>query len=233
MCVNYTLPLFEDFRAHFDTDPPAAWEEYKAEAYPGYSAPIILRSPEREDERISLRARFGLIPFFAKDETIGRKTYNSRVETVSTKPSYRGPWKRRQFCIVPARAFFEPNYETGRAVRWKIERADEKPFGIAALWDTWRKSETETVRSFSLLTVNAAEHPLMRRFHGPQDEKRSIVIISPEHYDDWLDADDAGARSLLRLFDASDFRGEAAPPKPRAERPVLVQAGEKAEPGLF
>lgn len=233
MCVNYTLPLFEDFRAHFDTDPPATWEEYKAEAYPGYSAPIILRSPEHEDDRISTRARFGLIPFFAKDETIGRRCYNSRSETAATKPSFRGPWKRRQFCIVPARAFFEPNYESGRAVRWKIERSDDQPFGIAALWDTWRKSENEIVRSFSLLTVNAEEHSLMRRFHGPQDEKRSIVVLAPEHYDDWLDADDQRARSLMQLFDADTFHAEAAPPQGRQARSTERPPEQQADPGLF
>ena len=62
-------------------------------------------------------ARFGLIPHWSKDTNIGKRTYNARSETVAEKPSYRTPWRRRQFAIALADAIYEPNYESGKAVR--------------------------------------------------------------------------------------------------------------------
>ncbi|MDI3258400.1 MAG: SOS response-associated peptidase [Sinobacteraceae bacterium] len=215
MCVNYLVPAFEDFRLHFDVDPPT-WE-YRREVFPGYAAPMLVLKPEHGEAMRVERAKFGLIPFWSKDDKIGRRTYNARSETVATKPSYRGPWRRRQFCIVPVQAFFEPNYESGKAIRWKIARGDGKPFGLAAIWDTWRPAEGQTEQSFSLLTVNAADHPLMRRFHAPDDEKRSVVVLGTANYSTWLTADDEeDARELLSLFDASAFEAEPSPAPARS-----------------
>ena len=59
---------------------------------------------------------FGLVPAWANVK-LARSTYNARIETVSTKPSFRAAWKRRQFCAVPLANFFEPNYESGKPVR--------------------------------------------------------------------------------------------------------------------
>ena len=92
--------------------------------------------------------------------------------------------------------FYEPSYESGKAVRWKIESADQQPFGIACLWDRWTDpSSGELIVSFSMLTVNADEHPVMKQFHKPGDEKRTPVIISAEYHAAWLGAelDDAQA----------------------------------------
>ena len=78
--------------------------------------------------------------------------------------------------------FFEPDYETGKAVRWKIERRDRLPFTVVAIWDCWRIPDGGDIvlHSLSLLTLNADGHPVMGRFHGPEDEKRSLVIIPEE-----------------------------------------------------
>jgi len=60
--------------------------------------------------------------------------------------------------------------------------------------------------------VNADVSPLMRRFHSPDDEKRSVVVVPPERHDDWLDAEDGtAAKALLALFDPAAFTAEAAP----------------------
>jgi putative SOS response-associated peptidase YedK len=60
--------------------------------------------------------------------------------------------------------------------------------GLAGLWSTWRSPSGEQIESFTMLTINADSHGLMRRFHKPEDEKRMIVILPPERYDDWLRA---------------------------------------------
>ena len=156
------------------------------EAYPGYAAPIVRRDASGEI-RCEL-AWFGLVPYWSKDTSIGKRTYNARAETVAEKPSYRTPWKKRQFCLTLADSIYEPNYESGKAVRWKIQREDLEPMAIASLWDQWTdKSTGEIVVSFTMLTVNANDHPVMRQFHKPEDEKRSVVVLNDPLQ--WLDQD--------------------------------------------
>ncbi len=181
---------------HFGVDLPG---EYPREVYPGYAAPIIVKSHRSERIACGL-ARFGLIPAWAKDTTIGRHTYNARTETVAEKPSYRNAWRKRHFAIALIEHFYEPSYETGKAVRWQIRTADKTPFGIASIWDQWTDGTTgEVVVSFSMLTINAAQHPVMRGFHKPEDEKRTPLVLAPEHYMKWLDATTEDAREKLRI----------------------------------
>ena len=216
MCVDYQLPLPGIFPVYFDSPEPPF--EYPPEAFPGYDAAVVMRSSSHADERVPARAVFGLIPFFSKDESLARKCYNARSETIAVKPSFRGPWKRKQFCIIPAMALYEPNYEGGKPVRWRIHRKDDKPFAIAGIWDTWRKSPEELVRSMSMVTINAEDHPLMKRFHGPNDEKRSVVLLPPEHYDRWLDAEPDEAMELLQPFNPDEYTAHPAPMPPRKKK---------------
>jgi len=171
---------------------------YRSETYPGYTAPIVLKGRKSGKTACGL-ARFGLIPAWAKDETIGRHTYNARSETVAAKPSFRSAWAKEQFALVLVDAFFEPNYETGKAVRWRIEAADREPFAIAALWDRWVNPKGEPVVSFTMLTINADTHPVMRQFHKPADEKRTPVVISKEKYDAWLSSETVEVATFLSL----------------------------------
>jgi putative SOS response-associated peptidase YedK len=109
-----------------------------------------------------------LIPSWAKDDKISRHTYNARSETAAEKPSYRHAWRQSQVGLVLADNFYEPSYASGKAVRWKIELASGDPFGIACLWERWTDPASgELVVSFSMLTVNADAHPVMRQFHKP------------------------------------------------------------------
>jgi len=172
--------------------------DYPAETYPGYTAPIVLKGRKSGKTACGL-ARFGLIPAWAKDEKIGRHTYNARSETVTAKPSFRSAWAKGQFALVLVDAFFEPNYETGKAVRWRIEATDRAPFAIAALWDRWVNPKGEPVVSFTMLTINADTHPVMRQFHKPADEKRTPVVISKEKYDAWLSSETIEAATFLSL----------------------------------
>ena len=171
--------------------------EFPAESYPGFASPIVVQSHQTQRVAVGL-AKFGLIPAWAKYNKIARHTDNPPTETASEKPSFRSAWRNRQFGLVLCENFFEPNYESGRAVRWKIERADQQPFGIACLWDRWTDPASgELIVSFSMLTVNADEHAIMNQFHKPGDEKRTPVIISPEYHGDWLGADLADAAALM------------------------------------
>ena len=108
--------------------------------------------------------------------------------------------------------FYEPNYESGKALRWKIELASGEPFGIACLWDRWTDPATgELIVSFSMLTINADEHPVMCQFHKPGDEKRTPVIISPELHDTWLSADHNQAVKLMNWLHMPALKAAPAP----------------------
>jgi len=157
-------------------------------------------------------ARFGLIPSWAKDDKISRHTYNARSETAAEKPSYRHAWRQSQVGLVLADNFYEPSYASGKAVRWKIELASGDPFGIACLWERWTDPASgELVVSFSMLTVNADAHPVMRQFHKPGDEKRTPVIIAPELHDAWLSANPDQAADMMTWAHMPELRAMPAP----------------------
>jgi putative SOS response-associated peptidase YedK len=187
VCTNFTPTKRAQWvKGTLGVDLPTGYPE---ESYPGFSAPIVVKSHQTQRVACGL-ARFGLIPSWAKDDKISRHTYNARSETAAEKPSYRAAWRQRQYGLVLVDNFYEPSYESGRAVRWKIELASGDPFGIACLLDRWTDPASgELVVSFSMLTVNADDHPVMRQFHKSGDEKRTPVIIPPELHDTWLGAD--------------------------------------------
>lgn len=213
MCTNYRIPPATLFPVYFDSFEPTF--DYPEEAWPLYTAPILVRDGDatRPTPR---RATFGLLPPWAKDPKFARKTYNARAETVAELASYRRPWRLRQFCLVPTTGFYEPNYESGKAVRWLVRRRDADPFALAGIWEMRRDAADSVHCSFSLLTINADAHPLMDWFHAPGHEKRSVVVVAPAAYHAWRHAraeDDA--RALLQTFPADAFTAEPAPTRRR------------------
>ena len=131
-----------------------------------------------------------------------RNTFNAPSETVHEKPSYRDAWRQARHCIIPAEAIYEPDWRSGRAVPTRISRAISHPTRIAGLWSTWRFPDGETIYSYTMLTINADQHPFMRQFHKPDDEKRSVVILHEHDYDNWLQASAAESREFLTLYPA-------------------------------
>lgn len=161
------------------------------------------------DEAVPFRellvGSFGLIPHWAKDATIARHTYNARSETVHEKPSYRDAWRLARHCIIPAEAFFEPDWRSGKAVPTRISRADGQPMGIAGLWSTWRNPLGVITHSYTMLTIHAGDHPVMRQFHKPEDEKRMVVVLDEHDYDAWLAASASESLLFLRQFPAANM----------------------------
>lgn len=213
MCANYAPTRPDRLRAVFGVSPER--EDYVDDAYPGYVAPIVLGTA---GERRAELAVFGLIPPWSRDGKNFRQCYNARVETVADKPSFRHAWKSRQWCVVAADAIYEPNYESGKAVRWRIESADGEPLAVAGIWERWRAPGGDWSTSFSMLTINADAHPLMSRFHAPGDEKRSVVLLERSRIDDWLGADSQEAADVLRAFDPTVARCSPAPRPPRTAK---------------
>lgn len=203
MCSNYRPPRSEAL-AQFDIALPGF--DY-AECYPGSTGPFLASvAPTRW-----LPGTFGLLPHWAQPK-LAKMTYNARSETVTEKPSFRNAWRHRQLAVIPVQAFFEPCYESGKAVRWRIERTDGQPFGLAGLWESRTTQDGDPWWSFAMLTINADKHPLMQRFHKPGDEKRSVVVLEDDAWAAWMTADrEEEVRAFMTLFDADTMRAVEDP----------------------
>ena len=111
---------------------------------PTYAALFIRRPPEADagddavTEREALAGQFGLVPHGAKNGEFDRSTFILRSKTAATLPSFRDAWRKRQRCIIPAEAIYEPDWRSGKAVPMRITRADGEPMGIAGLWSRWK-----------------------------------------------------------------------------------------------
>lgn len=223
MCADFTPNRPKQIEDHFSVRPSQL--DLPPEAWPGYMAPILRGSHEVPGELEIAPAMFGMVPHWA-DHKLARQTYNARTETVATKPSFRSAWKRKQFCIIPAANFFEPNYETGKPVRWRIERADGAPVAIAGIWE-YRPADQ--LLSFSMLTINADGHPLMQRFHKPDDEKRMVMILDPEQYQGWLAGSLVTEEEVYRQYPADLLVAQPDPLPPRTRAKPAAKA-EAAQP---
>ncbi|CAB1221406.1 SOS response-associated peptidase [Acinetobacter bouvetii] len=160
-------------------EPPFAYPEH---TFPLYDAPILMHGADQPEWDL---AKFGLIPFWAKELKYGRHTYNARTETVAEKPSFRHAWHKNQFALVPVETIFEPKYIEGKPHWFAIFRKDGLPFTLAAIYEN-AVIDNKAVRSMSLLTINADQHPFMRQFHSPNGEKRSVIVIPDDYRREWL-----------------------------------------------
>ena len=193
-------------------------DEPTATVFPTGLAPFIRLAEDGSGNRRVDDGAFGLLPSFAKELAFGRRTYNARSETVARLPSFRDAWRNSWRCIVPAESIFEPSYETGKAVRWRIYQPGSVPMGIAGIYTPWRNAEDgQEMFSFAMLTVNATGHPVMQRFHKAEDEKRMVVILDPAEYDEWLTCPVPAAARFFRQW-MGPLESEAAPLPPRAPR---------------
>jgi putative SOS response-associated peptidase YedK len=210
MCTSYKLGDIKIFEAFSEF--PAAGFDFEPEIFKDYGAPIFRRSADGVSTDLATFALVKRIPKHVKKFD----TMNARAETLVERRNFSGPWKGLQLCLIPCESFYEPNYETGKPVRWRIGMASGEPPAIAGLWRAWEELEGPPSVSFTMFTVNADEHPLMKQFHTPEDEKRSVVIVPRGAYDDWLACRSTDeARSFLNLFPAEEMAGEAYPLPPR------------------
>lgn len=203
-----------DLREIFGVEPPPA--EWKPETWPDYAAPIVRM--DGNGRRDSVLASFGLVPRSRVQQGVRPyDTMNARSETVGEKRTFSGPWKKGQLCLIPATAVYEPNYEAGpKSTRYKIWLPDQPAFGIAGLWRDW----PDDAYSFTMLTLNADKHPVMNRMHAPGKEKRSVVIVPRQQWNDWLECRDPEvARTFMTLFPAEAMATEPAPIVRRTKEP--------------
>ena len=232
MCSNYQpVTSLERLLTFFGAERNPDLDPSPAEIYPLGLAPFIRKADEASgNRRIVENALFGMIPPFAKEIAYGRKTYNARSETVDQLVTYKAAWAKGQRCIIPAEAIFEPCYETGKAVRWCIQQDGGVPMGIAGIYRPWRAPDGRWLWTMSMLTVNADGHPIFKRMHRSEEEKRMVVILDRADYLGWLSCDVSEAPRYLRQWPGA-LLGEpsAVVPVPKAARPA-PEAPEAALP---
>lgn len=162
-----------------------------AERYNVAPTQAVLGIREAAGVREATYFKWGLVPRWAKDSAIGNKLINARAETAAEKPSFREAIERRR-CLIPVDGFFEWSRrgDTKRPLYFHMK--DGEPFAIAGLWEKW-EGEGGPLETCTLLTTKANE--LLAPYHD-----RMPVILRPEDYGVWLDADLVRSELLLRLL---------------------------------
>lgn len=123
--------------------------------------------------------RWGLVPSWAKDESIGNKLINARAETLAEKPSFKSALRRKR-CLIPADGFYEWKTDGKIKKPHHIRFRDGRLFAFAGLWDEWNGPGDAPLRTCTIITSDP--NPLLRTLHH-----RMAVILDPEDEEAWLD----------------------------------------------
>jgi putative SOS response-associated peptidase YedK len=220
MCGRFALAtekhlleiLFElDLQPDFDFKP-------RYNIAPAQKVPVV-RLDSKEGKRELTEMKWGLVPFWAKDISIGNRLINARAETVAEKPSFRDAFKKRRL-LVPASGFYEWKKTAGRKTPYYISNADRRLLALAGLWERWDK-EGEPLETFTILTT--APNSLVAELHD-----RMPVIISQADYENWLqpDPDFVELEQLFRPYPEEKLRVTAVSSlvnNPANECPELLQ----------
>jgi putative SOS response-associated peptidase YedK len=200
MCGRYRLSRRKQLIAeYFETDNEVDWEP-RYNIAPSQPVGIIRRDPATPQRQFTL-ARWGLIPSWASDASIGFKAINARAETVAIKPAFRDAFMSRR-CLLPADGFFEWRRSGKEKQPFHFGMQDDSLFAFAGLWDRWRDLEGAVIESCSVLTTTA--NSLLVDIHD-----RMPVVLRQENYDLWLDPGFKDVKVLAEVlvpFDAARMR---------------------------
>ena len=192
MCGRYTLIAdLGDLAQRFEFD----GTDFSYD--PGYNiAPTeSVLTVRNIDGREAAFARWGLIPFWAKDPKIGARMINARAETVAEKPPFRNALKKRR-CLVLADGYYEWQKTPVGKRPYRIILKSGEPFAMAGLWETWRDPQGNVVPSCTIITTAANDY--LAPIHN-----RMPVILPRESEGLWLDIDIAETTSLDYMFASS------------------------------
>jgi putative SOS response-associated peptidase YedK len=193
MCGRYTLTA--DMKKVADRfGAPMPVDEWATCALPRYNfAPTQAVIVVGDDgKRYMKQMRWGLIPSWAKDASIGNRMINARAETLAERPAFRDALKKRR-CLIPADGFYEWQ-KLGKVKQpLRVVLKNREPFGFAGLWEHWKSPEGEEVLSCTIITTEASE--LLKPIH-----ERMPVILTPDAEAAWLNPDIQDPEKLLPLL---------------------------------
>lgn len=167
----------------------AALERPRYNAPPTAELPVVANTGRRELDLY----RWGLVPSWAKDASIGNRLSNARADTLAEKPSFRTALKRRR-CAVLIDGFYEWRRQGKEKTPFLFRRRDGRPLALAGLWEEWRApGEPELLRTCTIVTTEA--NALMAPIHD-----RMPVILSPAGFDAWLTPKPVEAADVAHLL---------------------------------
>jgi putative SOS response-associated peptidase YedK len=210
MCGRFTLKTpFEDLAKHFRVDVPDLPLRFNIAPTQPVATVLVLTG-----DRQFRMMRWGLVPYWAKDPSIGSRMINARAETIAEKPAFKKALHERR-CIIMSDGFYEWAKKGQAKQPMYIVNRDGTPFGFAGLWDRWQPPEGgEPVESCTIITTDANE--LVGAFHD-----RMPVILGPEDYDSWLDPAIREPERLLPLLKSYPAaKMEAYPVSPVVNSPA-------------
>ncbi len=181
MCGRFArYSLSRELERYFNTHPAAFEIQPNYNVAPTQEIPVII---QQEGERHIKKRHWGLVPFWAKDISIGSRMINARVETVTSKPAFRTALKQRR-CLIPANGFYEWKGKAGSKQPYFFQLPSGEPFAFAGLHELWEDKEatpeTGPYKSCTIITTDASE--AVKDIHN-----RMPLILTPEFFKDWLD----------------------------------------------
>ena len=189
MCGRYSLIAdIQELARQFEFDGTGFENSPRYNVAPTQAVLTVTNREGRQGEYM----RWGLIPSWAKDATIGNRMINARGETAAQKPSFSDALQRRR-CLVLADGFYEWQ-KAGKGKRpMRIVLKSREPFAFAGLWETWRNPEGESLHSCTIITTEAND--LLRPIH-----ERMPVILPRELDEFWLDGDVTNPAALTDVL---------------------------------
>jgi putative SOS response-associated peptidase YedK len=201
MCGRYRLSRRkQNIEEYFDCN---SWDEDWSPHFniaPTQPVPVIRQHPKEPTRQLSLM-KWGLIPHWAQDASGAARTINARSETAAAKPAFRDPLKFRR-CLIPADAFYEWKRTATSKQPYCFEVNNGELFGFAGLWDGWKDSSGNWIRTCSILTTTP--NAVTSTVHD-----RMPVILDADSYDLWLDPgmqNVTAISELLKPYDARSMR---------------------------
>jgi len=142
---------------------------------PSFVMPVITKKSPKKIQFM----KWGLIPSWAKDPSIGNKMINARAESILEKPSFRNSFKNKR-CLVPATGFYEWKKDENIKIPYYFKPKDDSIFSFAGLYDLWVDAEGKEILSYTIITTEANE--IMKPIHN-----RMPIILQKMDEDKWLD----------------------------------------------
>ena len=155
------------------------------------SQPVLVIPNRRQ--RLLRPARWGLVPQWARDPSIGHRLINVRADTLAARPAFREALERKR-CVIPADGFYEWRRDGKQRRAFYVHARDGAPLAFAGLWDVWRPRDGgEPIASCTIVTTDPNE--LLSSIHD-----RMPVVLPPAAYDAWLDPHPRPAAELASLL---------------------------------
>ena len=156
---------------------------------PGQQIYAVLR---KDNQNTLVNLRWGLIPAWTKDSSIGNKIFNARAETIAEKPSFKNAFQKRR-CLIPADGFYEWQKLEKMKKPFRFSLKSGEPFGFAGLYETWLSPDNKQVHTCTIITTEPNE--LIQPIHD-----RMPVIVKKELKDVWIDPDNHNQKELLGVL---------------------------------